>query len=132
MSFFRYLAPVLALSFATPVMAADYVYATRDVTARRWQDNEVYTSGDVKTNDRLEVVFKTDAWVRVRLPRSPKFGWLPLDAVTETAPVGVETEPAPGAGGLDGMSPEIQQMIQQKMLELQQQQGGAGGETGAE
>jgi hypothetical protein len=139
MSSARLVALVAALSLSLPALAqqpqvielgppgaatsaAKYVYATKDVTARRWQDAETPSTGEVKTNDRLELVFKTDGWVRVRMPKSPKFGWLPADAVTETAPPGAE--PPPG-GGLDSLSPELQKMIQEKMKELGQPGAGA-------
>lgn len=116
----RLVALTAALSFSLPAVAADFVWATKDLTARRWEDAATPTAGDVKTNDRLEVVYKTEGWYRVKLAKSPKFGWVPADAVTATMPAGAEPPPGPG---LENLSPDLQKMIQEKMKELNQGKG---------
>jgi len=131
MSLLRFVVPVLAMALSFPAMAAEYVYATQDLEARRWQEAETPTSGAIATNDRLEVVYRGEGWLRVRLSKSPKFGWVAATAVTDVAPAGAELAPTgPGAlgvpgglegiGGIEGLTPEQREQLQQMM---QQQQG---------
>lgn len=100
------------------VSAADFVYATGPVTARRWQSAETPTSFDIAKDQKLEVVVKKDGWMRVRQSPGPKFGWIPEASVTTVAPAGAPAAPAPT--GIEGLSPEIQEQL---MRQLQQQNG---------
>lgn len=108
-----------SLGSLLPVSAAEYVYATAPVSARRWQAAETPTSFAITQDQKLEVVLKKDGWVRVRQAPGPKFGWVPETAVTTTVPANAAPE-AP-AGGMESLSPEIQEMLQRQ---LQQQGGG--------
>jgi len=111
---------LMAFGLSGSAVAADYVYAVQDVSARRWMDHETISSGDIKTNDRLMVVFKKDGWVRVRLAKSTSFGWIPETDVTVQKPEGV-TESAGVGSSLDGLSPEMQLKLQQLLNKSQPQ-----------
>lgn len=82
---------IASLFFVSQLHAEDptYVYALKDMDVQRWQDSATPSSGSVKFNDKLEVIFQSDNWYRVRLPNSPKFGWIPQALVTKTAPPSV-------------------------------------------
>ncbi len=98
---------VAAISVAVPAQA-EPVRATEDVTARRWVDNADVTTGDISAGDRLDVLFKEDGWVRVRLAGpGAGYGWVP-----ETAVKPIEDEPAfdlgmPGGLDLPGRKPGL-------------------------
>lgn len=90
------LTAMMMLAFATTA-SADTVWATEDADAQRWQDSAEFTAGKVTAGDRLEVIYRKDGWVRVRLTgASATFGWLPEAKVTTE-------RPATDLGGLDDL-----------------------------
>ena len=89
----------------TATATAETVWATEDTQAQRWQDNAEIAAGDVTTGDRLEVIHRTDGWVRVRLSgSSATFGWLPETKVTSDRPA---TDDLGGLEGLEGLPPGL-------------------------
>lgn len=90
---------VAVVSVAATALA-EPVRATEDVTARRWVDNADVKAGEVSSGDRLDVLFREEGWVRVRLAGpGAGFGWVP-----ETAVAAIEDEPGFDMGlptGLD-------------------------------
>ena len=95
----------LTILSLTATASADTVWATEDTQALRWQDNTETTAGDVTTGDRLEVVYREDGWVRVRLSGSTAtFGWLPEAKVTTERPA---TDDLGGLEGLEGLPPGL-------------------------
>lgn len=100
---------LLLLTTAMTMMAlaasatAETVWATEDTSAQRWQDSAEFSAGDVTTGDRLEVVYRVEGWVRVRLAgAAATFGWLPEDKVTTERPAGSDL-----GGGLEGLPPGL-------------------------
>ncbi len=68
---------------------ADTVWAVEDASATRWSDDADEVAGDVKEGDRLEVIFRKEGLVRVKLPGAAGgFGWLPQVKVTAERPDG--------------------------------------------
>ena len=107
-----YLVLALLLVPALPAWGADYVYATSDVNARRFQDVETPSAGEIKTNDKLRVIFRSDDWVRVRLSAAATFGWIPGELTSVEAPESVATEPGAGINTLtDEQKATLQEMF---------------------
>jgi len=67
---------------------AEPVWATETTAARRWVDSAEHLQTTVEKDARLDVVFREDGWVRVRLPGRQGYGWLPEAKVTTVEPAG--------------------------------------------
>ena len=82
----RWIPVLLALmSMSGVAQAADYLYATEDVPARRWVDAEQPSSFTAAKDDRLEVLLEDPSgWVRVK--RGRDLGWVPREKTTTTVP----------------------------------------------
>ncbi len=86
----RKLLPILALLITlglTASAAAETVWALEDTGTRRWVDSDAVAAADVTKDARLEVVYREEGWVRVRLPANAGFGWLPDSKVTSIEPM---------------------------------------------
>lgn len=109
------LLPLLCLTaLAGSASAAEFVYATGDGQALRFEEAGAPLSFDVKKDQKLEVVVRKNGQVRVRQSPGPKFGWLAEGSVTATAPAGSAVE----AGLPEGLPPgfDLQKLLQQQGL----------------
>ncbi len=105
-------------SLPVTAFAAEYLYITEDTQARRFSDTETPVSGEVGAGARVEVVYRLDSWIRVRLPGMAGFGWVPADKTTTEAPenAGEGSEPPPpGAGTL---TPEQRKQLEDALKNL--------------
>lgn len=84
--FLPILALVITCGLATAA-AAETVWALEDTGTRRWVDSDAVAAADVTKDARLDVVYREDGWVRVRLPANAGFGWLPEAKVTTVEPM---------------------------------------------
>lgn len=87
------LAAFVAISPAA-ASAAEFVWAVGEAKASRWVEAGTTEVGAVKTDQKLEVLYREGARLRVRLSGG-KFGWLDESAVTTVQPIGAAaTEPS--------------------------------------
>ena len=71
----------------TGTALAETIWASEDTSVRRWHDNADVSSGTVETGARLEVVYREEGWIRVRLPgHNAGFGWIAEAKVTTQSP----------------------------------------------
>ena len=94
---------------SSSALAADYVWATTEAPASRWIEPTTKDMGKVQANQRLELLFREGARLRVRVSGS-KFGWIDASVTTEVAPAGAEVAPEGDlpAGGLPtGLPPGL-------------------------
>ena len=80
----RVLGLVIGMMVASSAYAADVVWMTEDVQAKRFLGEEV-VGPFFESGTRLDVLITEGDWVRVR--KGADFGWVELKSVTEEEPV---------------------------------------------
>ncbi len=95
----RTLGLVVGLIFANSAFAADIVWMTEDVQAKRFL-GEAVVGPFFSTGTRLDVLVREADWVRVR--KGGDFGWVEAKSVTEEEPI----VPIPAAPELPAL-PEL-------------------------
>ncbi len=78
--------------FATPAVAAEFVWTTAEVKATRFEEADSKEVGTIETGKRVEVLFREEGRIRVKLPASSTFGWIDATSVSDTAPDGAESD----------------------------------------
>lgn len=109
------LLPLLGLvALSGAASAAEFVYATGDGQALRFEEAGAPMSFEIKQDQKLEVVLRKNGQLRVRQSPGPKFGWVAESAVTTTAPAGAAVEAALPEGLPAGL--DLQKLLQQQGL----------------
>ncbi len=115
-------AMVLFGALSSVAWAVDYVYMTEDLDARRFSDTATPVSGKVEAGDKLEVVYRLDDWIRVRLPGRAGFGWVPEAKTSVEPPEGVD-EGAPPSPGTNALTPEQRKRLEDALKQIDRQGG---------
>ncbi len=120
----RYIVAMLVALFlwvgpaALAAASSEYVYVTEDVQARRFSDSETLISGEVKAGTRVQVVYRLDNQVRVRLPGRAGFGWVPADKTSTEAPEGAAQGAVPPPPSQNTLTPEQRKRLEDALKNL--------------